>query len=82
MTTRQTSNQRFYNGLLGLFASFLVLGVLKYGWLSASLNPWTLKEVMLLLFATIGYYRWQTPCMNCRRPLQWFALSCDRLPRR
>lgn len=75
MTTRQCLNRRFFRGCLWLIASVFVLGVLQYGVLGREIDGMTIKEAGVLAFVGIVYYRWLTPCLNCRRSLKWFALS-------
>lgn len=75
MTTRQSLNQRFYRGWLWLIAFSFLLGVLQLGAFGTDIGGPAIREAGLLAIALIVYYRWLTPCLNCHRPLKWFALA-------
>lgn len=70
MTTRQNLDRRFFLGLL-LFIPIGLLAMCLQWVLGREIasDTFTVLAVATLCIGPVMFYRWRTPCANCRRPL-------------
>ncbi len=75
MTTRELLNRRFWGGLGVLYAT-VGATTCAYAFPKVAQTTSVLAVgLAFLMIAAAVAYRWRTPCVHCRKPMAWIAVT-------